>query len=280
MHLKYTVLMSIYYKENPLYFKESLLSILNQTVRPDEIVIVQDGPLTDKLESILNEFRKYNYVKIIELKENVGLGRALNIGMEHCSNELVARMDTDDIACPDRFEQQLKVFIENKNVDIVGSFVAEFEENIENISSMKCVPLSDSKIKKFAKRRNPFNHPTVMYKRSSVINVGGYKHFNFFEDYYLWIRMINDGAVCVNIGEPLVFMRANKGLFKRRGGIKYIICIIRFRWYLYSSSYSSILDFIIATTSQCIVALLPNDMRIFIYKKFLRREDVHNVESY
>jgi cellulose synthase/poly-beta-1,6-N-acetylglucosamine synthase-like glycosyltransferase len=267
---KYSVLMSIYYKENPDFFRESINSMLNQTLKPDEIVIVKDGTLTRELENVIKEFDKESIIKIVHLKKTKGLGEALNIGMEHCSNEFIARMDTDDISRNDRCEKQLSLFMEKRSLSIVSSSIAEFEEAVEEIKTIKNMVANHKDIVNYAKRRNPFNHPAVMYKKSAVEKAGGYKHFQFFEDYYLWVRMIMSGAVCANINEPLLYMRANSDLYNRRGGFTYFKCAFRFKRHIKEIGFISNKDFLISTVAQGIVAIVPNKVRMIIYKKLLR----------
>ncbi|CRZ34502.1 glycosyltransferase [Herbinix hemicellulosilytica] len=174
MQLKYSVLMSIYKKEKPEYFIQSIESMINQTLRPDEIVIVKDGELTKDLENIIEHYI-YKYpglFNIVPLKENVGLGKALDEGLKYCKNELVARMDTDDISLPERCEIQVKEFIKNPKLSIVGTMIDEFYDDPKNVISSRIVPTSNYEIHKFIKRRSPFNHPTVMFKKSDVIRCG------------------------------------------------------------------------------------------------------------
>ena len=221
--MKFSVLLSIYYKENTDYFDKAMQSIYtNQTIKPNEIILVEDGYLTDELYQIVKKWREQlgDTFKIIPLKENVGLGRALNIGLENCTYELVARMDTDDISHPKRFEKQLKIF-KNKNIDICSSWVSEFELNENNIVSYRRLPEHHEELVKFAKKRNPLNHPATMYKKEVVEKAGGYKDMLWFEDYYLWVRMICHGAKFYNIQEALVNMRAGYKQLERRGGFKY-----------------------------------------------------------
>jgi glycosyltransferase involved in cell wall biosynthesis len=262
--------MSVYYKEKSEYLRESVVSMLKQTIAPDEIILVKDGPLTDDLEKVIDEFKNYDIFKIVSIEQNVGFGKALNIGLNECRNELVARMDTDDISREDRCEKQLNLFIENELVSIVSSAIAEFDKGVNNINSIKRLPTKHQDIVKFSKKRNPFNHPAVMYKKSEVIKAGGYKHFTLFEDYYLWARMILNGAVCCNIDEPLVYMRANENMYKRRGGISYFKCILKFKWHMLRIGFYSWTDFIISTLTQGALSLLPNRLRIIIYKELLR----------
>ncbi|WP_110114928.1 glycosyltransferase [Bacillus sp. CGMCC 1.16541] len=269
-NVKYSVLMSVYYKENPVFLRESVQSILNQTIKPFEIIIVKDGELTKELDNVILEFEENSLIKIISLKENKGLGEALNVGLNYCSSELVARMDTDDISMKDRCEKQLRLFDQNKSLSIISSAVAEFEEDVNSIHSIKKIPITHEEIIRFSKKRNPFNHPAVMYKKSAVLRAGGYKHFSLYEDYYLWVRMIMDGAVCANIDEPLVYMRANENMYKRRGGFNYFKNTLNFKWHLVKLGFYTKFDFVMSALPHAIVSLLPNKARIIVYNKFLR----------
>lgn len=160
---------------------------------------------------------RYPYLKVLSLVTNRGLGKALNEGLKYCSHELVARMDTDDIAMPERFEKQLAVFKKYPDIDVVGAWINEFEDNVSNIKSVRKLPELPDDIRQFAKRRNPINHPVVMFRKSAVLAAGGYRHFPLFEDYYLWIRMLMNGAKFYNIQESLLYFRFSSEMFKRRG---------------------------------------------------------------
>lgn len=267
---KYSVLMSVYHKEKPEYLRQSIISMLEQSVMPDEIVMVKDGPLTKELESVLDEFSDVEILRLIPLKKNVGLGKALNIGLGKCKNELIARMDTDDISKKDRCKKQLEEFRKNKSLSILSASVAEFDKDINTINNIKKLPSNHKDIVQYAKKRNPFNHPVVMYKKQAVQDVGGYKHFHLFEDYYLWARMILNGAICANIDEPLLYMRANEDMFKRRGGFSYFKSVLKFKWHMFKLGFLSFGDFVSAVAIRGIVSLVPNKIRIKIYKKFLR----------
>lgn len=221
--MKFSVLMSIYKKEEPKYFNRAMQSIWDeQTVKPDEIVLVQDGKLTDELYRAIEEWREKlgDVFKTIPLGQNVGLGDALNEGIKHCSYELIARMDTDDISLSDRFEKQLKVF-DNSDIDICSGWLSEFEDDEANIKSYKKLPEYHDEIVRYAKVRCPINHPTVMYKKSAVERAGGYQKMMLMEDYYLWGRMIVTGAKFYNIQDTLLNMRAGDSMLQRRAGIVY-----------------------------------------------------------
>lgn len=271
--MKYSVLMSIYYKEKPQNLIESIESMINQSIKPNQIVIVKDGPLTEELDNVLKLY-KQKYGKIldyIELKNNVGLGPALNIGLRKCKNELIARMDTDDISLPDRCEKQLQRFKEDNDLAIIGSAVDEFINSVQNIVSSRKVPRTTEEIMKFAAKRNPFNHPSVMFKKSVIQECGGYKEFLLYEDYDLWLRVLKNGFKCENIEESLVLMRTDDSLYKRRGGVKYCINNIKLRWYIYNKlNMSSFRVWITTTIAHAIVALLPSKIRKVFYLKALR----------
>lgn len=271
--MKYSVLMSVYIKESPVYLKESLESMVNQTIKPSEIVLVKDGPLTEALEEVIQMYvdRFPGLFNIIEFKENRGLGEALRVGVTKCSNELIARMDTDDIALPDRCEKQLKEFEKNSGLDIVGCQIIEFEGNTSNEISRRILPTEHEEIYEFAKKRCPFNHMTVMYKKDSVIKVGNYKSLPLFEDYYLWVRMFVSGCKAKNINEFLVYARTGKDMIKRRGGVSYISKIYRGRKTISKTGITNWVECHFSIFAHSMVSIVPADVRAFIYGKFLRR---------
>lgn len=272
MNAKYSVLMSVYYKENPVYLMKSINSILEQTIRTNEFVIVCDGPLTDELNQVLCQYQEDypDIMKIIRLEDNKGLGIALNTGLKYCTNELIARMDSDDIAFPDRMEKQLSI-MERENADIVSGTVVEFTENIKNELARRSLPQEQEAIRRFARRRNPFNHPAVMYRKECVMAAGGYKDFWLFEDYFLWLRMLSAGCTGYNIQEPVLYMRSGDAMYERRGGIRYAKQIIKFRWYMFRHGYAGLADFLVTAGGHTLVALLPNCLRKKFYERILRK---------
>ena len=270
--MSYSVLMSVYIKEKAEYLIESMNSIFNQTVKTNDFVLVCDGPLNDELNNVICDMKvKFgSTLNIIRLERNVGLGRALNIGLKQCKNDLVARMDSDDVSFPNRCEKQLMVFKNNPSCTVVSGIVEEFENSIDNVINKRIVPETNYDIIKFAKRRNPFNHPCVMYKKECIEKVGGYKDFYLLEDYYLWIRLINNGFEGYNIQEPLLYMRAGSGMYKRRGGIKYAISQIKLLLFMRRIKFISFFQFFMFTLSRIIVAIIPTSMRKIIFKMLLR----------
>jgi len=272
---KYSVLMSIYYKEKKEPLMYSIESMLNQTVFPDEIVLVEDGPLTDELYEVIDYFDK-KYVglfKIVKLEKNVGLGLALQRGILECRNELIARMDSDDYSVPDRMEKQLKKYHDEPDLGMIGTNVDEFIETIDNVVCHVILPEKQDKIYKFSKRRCPMRHPTLLYKKSEVLKAGNYRNFYLFEDYDLYVRMLRSGCKCYNIQEPLVYVRTDKEFYKRRGGIKYVKTILKFKNEQLKIGYFSVSDWIISTIPHIIVCIIPNNMRDMIYKNFLRKKE-------
>jgi glycosyltransferase involved in cell wall biosynthesis len=271
---KYSVLMSVYYKEKPEWLRESITSMLNQTVKPSEIVIVKDGQLPEQLDDVINTFeKKYKELfKIIPLKKNVGLGPALSIGVENCTYEYIARMDSDDISDLTRCEKQLKCFELDEDLEIVGCFEAEFENDIDKTICIHKVPESNLEINTFMKRRCALLHPTVIYKKESVIKSGNYHDVRLYEDYDLFMRMVLEyGCKAYNIQDSLYYMRINSDFYKRRGGVKYLKTVVKFKHNQYKKGYMSGADFVISAGSQAVVCLMPNGLRKWFYITFLRR---------
>lgn len=269
----YSVLMSVYAKEKPDYLRTSMESIRKQTVPPDEFVLVCDGPLGRELEQVILEMQASfgETLRVIRLEKNGGLGNALNIGIQTCKNELVARMDSDDISYPDRCERQLKIFEAYPKISIVSGTVEEFAEDPGSVTARRVVPKTQREILSFVKKRNPFNHPCVMYKKSAVQMAGGYQDFYLLEDYYLWIRMLQQGFEGYNIQEPLLKMRAGSAMYLRRSGIKYARSQAKLFHYMEKQGMIGrfpCMGFILARAA---MALLPNSFRKGLFGRLLRK---------
>lgn len=271
---KYTVLMSVYFKEQPEYLSLSIESMINQTIKPDEFIIVKDGPLTPELSEVIDSF-VMNYpdlFKIISNDTNLGLGPALAKGIIASRNELIARMDSDDYAISTRCEKQLERFNADPELEIVGSYEAEFVDDINNVISIHRVPTENSEIKKFMRRRCSILHPTVMYKKGAVLKSGNYHSVFLYEDYDLFSRMVLEHHVkSYNIPESLYYIRTSDDFFKRRGGAKYAKTVLKFKWGQYKKGYMSLLDFCISGLGQAFVCILPNSLRKGFYMNFLRK---------
>ena len=265
---KYSVLMSLYKKEKPEYLKLALDSMLNQTVAPDEIVLVEDGPLTEELYAVLNEYPMLHRVKN---ETNLGLGLALNVGLKQCRNELVARMDTDDCSKPDRCEKQLARFAEKPYLAIVGSHIDEFVGDISNVVSQRVVPTSSDEIYNYAKKRSAFNHPAVMYSKTAVLENDVYADLKRNQDVDLFGRMQFEGYKAENIDEALLWFRSSDELAKRRKSWQntwsYIATIRKF----WKMGYASFIDYAMIGIAQTGMYLMPIKIQNYIYKKFLRK---------
>ncbi|OBY11670.1 glycosyltransferase [Clostridium paraputrificum] len=269
---KYSVLMSLYIKEKPEYLNLAIKSMVEQTLKPDEIVIVKDGKITDELQKVLDKYDNENpgLFNIVGYEKNRGLGLALNYGLECCKNELVARMDTDDISMPNRCMKQVKAFEEHHEYAIVGSAVDEFYGTPENITARRVVPCTPDEIYEFAKRRSAFNHPSVMYRKSKVLEFNGYSDLRRNQDVDLFGRMLFGGCKAANIGEALLYFRSNDDLAKRRKSWEntksYIDTIKKF----WEMGYSRFGDYLIVLIAQSIMFICPIFIQKLIYKLFLR----------
>lgn len=268
----FSVLMSLYAKEHEEYLREALDSVVAQSLRPDEIVMVADGPLTPGLEAVLADYASsLPQLKLVRLERNSGLGKALNEGLKHCSHELVARMDTDDVCFTNRFERQLEFMQEHPEVDASSAWMEEFEGETDNVKSIKKVPQSHEEISNYIKSRNPLNHPAVIFRKSKVVAAGGYMHFPLFEDWYLWARMFNDGARLANIPECLMHFRTSADMYKRRGGWRYAKDSARFQRELHRMGLISSVEALKGAVLRGGVYLLPNRLRELVYERFLRK---------
>ncbi|MBO0454293.1 MULTISPECIES: glycosyltransferase [Enterococcus] len=267
-----SVLMSVYIKERSEYFRKSLKSVFNQTTSVKEIVLVLDGPITPDLQAVIDDYQRINHsiIKLVPLSENVGLGKALAVGVEACSYGLIARMDTDDIMLPTRIEKQYAEFKENPGLTIVGSNIDEFYDTPSEIVGRRIVPESYEEICNFSKKRNPFNHMTVMFKKSAILDVGNYQPMMGFEDYYLWVRLLKAGYKGKNIQESLVHARTGEGMYARRGGKKYFVNGLKGRKAIYKAGLGSFFDYLISCSAHIVVSLLPNSLRGKLYEKKLR----------
>lgn len=266
---KYSVLMSIYKNEDPTYFRIALDSMINQTVQPDEIVLVEDGPLTEELYEVVGEYEQYLHVVVNE--KNVGLGMSLNRGLLACRNELVARMDTDDISEPDRCEKQLCFFEDHPDVSVLGGQIAEFINSRDNVVGKRIVPETDTELKEYMKKRCPFNHMTVMFRKTDIVKVGNYQDWFWNEDYFLWIRLAEEKFKFANIPDILVYMRVGKEMYKRRGGRNYYLSEVGIQKLLLDKKMIGYGTYSMNCIKRLIVQiLLPNGLRGWVFRNFAR----------
>lgn len=270
----YSVLMSVYRGEKADFFRLSADSVFGQTVPTNDFVLMCDGPLTEELDQVIGELLQAHgdVLHVIRLEENRGLGEALNIGIEACKNELIARMDSDDFALPNRCELQLAKFREHPELSIVGGAIEEFEGDPANIVAHKAMPETHEEILRYARTRNPFNHPTVMYRRSAVLKAGRYPNRMLHEDYALWANMLLGGAKACNLPDTLCYMRVDSGLYDRRGGWAYLKMAVRLRWHLYRTGLYTFWSFLYVVLGLSVVCLIPVSARKAIYRLFLRQD--------
>lgn len=267
----FSVLMSLYDKEKPEYLDLCLESLYKQTLSADEIVLVYDGYINPKLDDIVKKWCASLPIKIIKLEKNVGLGQALNKGLEHCTHEIVARMDTDDICDTRRFEKQILLMQNDSELSILGSDIEEFEERKEIITSYRHVPKSTSAVMKAIKFKSPFNHMTVMFKKSHILAVGGYQEHYYMEDYNLWLRLMAKGYKAINIPEYLVTVRVGRDMLSRRRGLKYVGSELKLARLKKKLGYLGFIEsiYIFAIRS------LPRIMPIFIMKHIYKIARTH-----
>lgn len=271
---KFSVAMSVYSKDNPVYFDRALESITkNQTIMPNEIIIVFDGPIGVDLENVAIKYcTLFDFIRIVKFEKNKGLGEALKIAIQESKYDLIARMDSDDVAYPTRFQKQIAYMKSNPSVDLCGGTISEFIDKEENIVGYRVVPENSRDIQKYIKKRCPFNHMTVMYKKHAVLDAGNYIDFPWNEDYYLWIRMFENKCVMHNIQEPLVNVRVGEEMYARRGGINYYRSERDIQKYMLSKRIINIFQYCYNILLRFILqVILTNRMRSFVYKFFARK---------
>lgn len=271
--LKFSVSMCTYKMDNPEWLETAIESVLNSTVKPDEVVLVVDGPVGEELDSIIKKYEAFPIFNVVRLPQNVGHGEARRIGLENCSNKLVALMDSDDINAPDRFEKQISLFENDAELSIVGGNITEFIGNPDNVIGKRVVPESDSEIKEYIKDRCPMNQVTVMFKKSDVDNVGGYIDWFCEEDYYLWLRMYLEGMKFQNLPDVLVNVRVGDEMYNRRGGMKYFKSEAKLQKYMLNNKIIGFSTYLINVLKRLIVqVLLPNKLRGWVFQKFAREQ--------
>lgn len=276
---KYSVLMSVYKNEKAEFLRVAMDSMWNQTVPTNDFVLMCDGPLTPELDAVIAEMQAAHpdTLRVIRFKKNRGLGYALRVGVLECRNELIARMDSDDISRQERCEKQLAVFEEKQEISVCGGFIEEFTEiepgsmTPSAVISRRVVPENAEEIKEFAKTRTPFNHPSVMYKRSDVLAAGNYQDIRYIQDYYLWVHMLIGGAKGYNIQEPLVWMRADSNLYKRRSGKLYRKIQLDLFKYMKEQGFITRSQYLKSCALRIGSSAAPNGLRQVVFKKVLRK---------
>ncbi|MCI3939979.1 glycosyltransferase [Acinetobacter baumannii] len=271
----FSVLSSIYHKEDPLHFNACMESIWdNQTLKPTEIILIEDGPLTPELDKVIAQWQEKlgKILRIKKLEKNVGTGKAKNIGLQECTYDIVCIVDTDDIYVAERFEKQIEFLKHNPEISIIGGQILEFVEDIHTPTGMRKVPLSNEDLKNYAKKQSPFNNMTITYRKSHILEVGGYQHHLWMEDYNLFLRVIAKGYKIQNLADVLVYARIDNGMHGRRKGFQYIksekqLLDLKKQLKLQNPVYANML-FLIRSAFR----LLPANMLGKIYNTFLRKD--------
>ena len=270
-YLPFSVLISVYYKENPEFFRQALQSIWDdQHLKPTEIVIVKDGPLRPELDAVISVFLLRAPVRLVTFEQNQGLGIALAKGMEACSEEIVARMDSDDISVPGRFEKQIRYLAENPEIAFISSYIAEFSTHFREITAIKAVPGSHKEIMQFSRTRNPMNHMAVMFKKQAVTDAGNYQPFPGYEDYFLWVRMLMKGYKAANIKENLVYGRVGNNMLARRKGVAFFRQELKLQRAFYRLHFIDSRTYVLNMVLRSAARLLPAFALAVVYK-FLRK---------
>ena len=274
-HTPFSVAISVYKSDDPKFFDRALFSITEmQTIKPDEIVLVVDGPVCEELNRVIEKYeRLYSIFHIIRLEKNGGLGNALKIAVESSKYDLIARMDSDDVSLPTRFEQQLRYFEEHPEVDIVGGDITEFIGDESNIVGKRVVPKSNEEIQEYMRRRCAFNHVSVMYKRDAVQGAGGYQDWFCNEDYYLWIRMWLNHALFANTGSVLVNVRVGEEMYSRRGGKRYYDSEKKLQKYMLNHKMIGLSTYCLNVAKRFVIQiLLPNQVRGWVFRTVAREK--------
>ena len=272
--MNFSVLISVYNKEKPKYLSRALKSIWDdQILKPNEIVLVKDGPLSNELETVIRNWsnRLKSKIKVVNININSGLGNALRIGIKECSYDIIARMDADDISLPHRFTTQISYLNKNKDIELLGAHISEFNSLENEIYNSRIVPLTHEKIIQKSKFLNPFNHPVVMFRKSSVVEAGNYIDLIGFEDYFLWVRMINNGTQCANIDDVLLLMRT-KDMIKRRSGFKYAYNEWKFQKELLKINWINYLVLIFNLLTRIPLRVISPVFIRLVYKYILRKK--------
>ena len=272
---QFSVAISVYEKDKSEWFDLALMSIINQTVKPSEIILVVDGPVPETIEEIIEKYIQICHedirLNVIRFPVNKGLGSALKAAIECSENEFIARMDSDDISVPNRFELQLNKMLAC-DLDVCGGQIEEFIGDIDHIVGKRIVPESDTEIKEYIKKRCPLNHVTVIYKKSSVLQAGNYMDWFWNEDYYLWIRMYLEGMRFGNVLETLVYVRVGEDMYARRGGKKYFQSEIGLQNLMLKKKMITLPVYISNCAKRFVIQLmLPNKVRGWVFRTFARK---------
>ena len=270
----YSVLMSVYGGENAEFFAQSLESLYVQTYPADEIVLVCDGELDEALNNVIDAYStKFGgRLKVHRLESHGGTAKCANTGLALCKNEYIMKMDSDDICLEDRAVKQMTYIAEHPDVSIIGSYIQEFNSDTGEDIATRCPPINNDEIRKFARRRAPFNNQTLVYRKSLALSIGGYsEELERCEDYDFMVRMLMAGAKAANIPEALVRYRVTPGNLNRRRNFRNTKSFIAVRKKIRKMGFSSFADFLIPCAGQIVLFIIPSCITGFLYKKLLRK---------
>lgn len=262
----FSVLMSIYVNEKAEYLDECLESIVGQTLLPTQVVIVEDGPITIELDEVIAKYQECLNILRVRIKNNGGLAKALNEGLNYCDNDVIARMDADDICERQRFEKQYNYLEKNPSTVALSAGLTEYNETMTKVIKQKFLPSNHEELLKFSKFRSPLNHPAVMYRKKAILSVGGYPEF-FPEDYFLWIKLICNGFIIANLSESLIKMRVGDAVSDRRGW-QFLPGELKTISYMRRHKMISFLEYFLILSARVVLRLSPKFFRRFLYKVF------------
>jgi glycosyltransferase involved in cell wall biosynthesis len=271
MNATVSVVMTTYEGDDPQELQECFISLNNQIRKPDELIIVRDRKLPSELTTQIKDFEERSEFSVRDVSvEERGRGHARGIGVKKAESELVAIIDADDIACPNRLKRQLEYFESNPSTDAVGGYIGEFSDDPDDIETVREVPTTPDQIRSMARFRCPLNHPAVMFRRSAVLEVGNYRPLRSIQDYDLWMRMLASGYRLSNIPNILVKCKAGERLFQRRGGIDYLKIEFQLQYEFLQMNLISLPIFLLNVFVRCLLRISPNNIRKKVYQYLLR----------
>ena len=268
--IKFSVVISVYINDDVNHFIEAMNSLLRQTLMPSEIILTVDGPISQKMESVVSNFENNPIIRIIRSNENIGLGRVRHLAILSTTTDVIAVMDADDISIDNRFELQVRSLIDTK-ADVVGGYISEFIKSIDGSNKLRRVPLKHEEIVRRGKWIQPFNHVTIMFNKLMYIKSGGYGPTCVLEDSYLFLHMVINNARFINIPTTLVYVRADNNQLSRRHGIKFFKEEFFLLLSMFRSGYINLLNFITSLVIRSLFRLVPIIFLRFFTKLFFRR---------
>ena len=268
--LQLSVSMCVYGGDNAIYFREALESVYGQTRKPDEVVLVVDGPVTSEINQVISDYETQNDMKVFRLEKNMGHGIARATGLKNCTYDYIAIADADDINRKDRFEKQMAMFEKDPSLSAISSGCYHFVDSIDNILNEEKLPVTEKEISKYIKKRCPLCQASAVFKKTDVVTVGGYIDWYCAEDYYLWIRLYENGYKLANSPESLLYVRSDEDQMNRRGGYRYYKSMRDLFVYMYKHKIINLPNLIYNVSTRFVLqVLMTPSMRGFIRKHIL-----------